>query len=128
MITRGQHKITIEERLPGEVCDTLEEEYYCYEGHGECYNGRCMGFGRNQVCEKTAQCELGFYCDPDTLFCTVYLIKDEECNHPTSCGRVMRCVAQDDTLVRKCTEYFSIEDGKSKDTTLLSFLTPHRDL
>ena len=57
----------MEERYPGETCDVNEIENFCYHGYAECFHGRCRGYGLNEKCFSSKQCEIGYYCSENNL-------------------------------------------------------------
>jgi hypothetical protein len=84
--------------LPGEVCT---EEKQCTIN--KCKDSTCAGYGKNESCNSTSQCDKGLYCKDKK--CIETGKKGDSCNDHNRCSVNLICNRIDYT----CIEYGSIK-------------------
>jgi hypothetical protein len=97
-------------RFPGEKCYTNEDCLKTDEGTGICSSGHCTGIEEKHVCNTTAGCLAGLYCNTTFKRCFKQKEDGDECSSSSECANHLLCHRN------KCQfALFSLESGTELD-------------
>jgi hypothetical protein len=85
-------------RYPGEDCkvDTDcfspdKDKYPDEKLVGTCKNGKCQGYSKNQLCEETSWCNVGYHCSETEKKCVSQLSENADCTKTNQCQNNLIC-------------------------------------
>lgn len=113
---------------PGERCNATVKDWKTYDPTSECTYGPrkcdedkkvCLGWGINEKCRLSSECNPGLYCGIDKL-CVPIVEAGGICKYDVACGHENFCHYSNFTQNEgKCTPWMSIQIGDQ-----VTFKTP----